>query len=962
MLIIILTDRFIGIVQCIQGSLILAGPRLNGPVPLSGRWLGPAARADAEQCHQGTQCDPLERHAVAAAAAASLLGPYCNEGQFRCVPSLKCIPETWRCDGEYDCGEGDLTDEVNCTDAVALQCSAFEGECHNGECLELSPFCDGHWDCDSDELQCDKQDAACAAMNCSYNCKLTPRGPRCYCPGGQVPESLNSTRCVDHDECQEPGTCDQLCRNTPGSYECSCVSGYDKAKGGRCRAINAAAAAASLLGPYCNEGQFRCVPSLKCIPETWRCDGEYDCGEGDLTDEVNCTDAVALQCSAFEGECHNGECLELSPFCDGHWDCDSDELQCDKQDAACAAMNCSYNCKLTPRGPRCYCPGGQVPESLNSTRCVDHDECQEPGTCDQLCRNTPGSYECSCVSGYDKAKGGRCRAINVPSSEPATLTLFSNGSVLHISLQELQSNASAEKAAAGGLLSVLALPQAHAFEVNRTALVSTHIYHPNTVTLDLANEHVYWVDVYEDVIERVDYEGQRRWTLKKFPDSPVLLRSLQAIEVFENTIYLSPWTGNVIVALDRFTHKTHLLRRNVTRATNFRISHRQKQPEVAHPCRENNGDCNQICVPLWTRRFASARCLCTAGYKLHNQTTCLLAAQDKFLVYSDKRLSRIAGVPLGTEQVQQLEQLGELPDVMVPIYNASIGQTIDVNVRAKSVFYVVHDDLDLGVLEEPSFSIKCQSLNGSVSRPLAHGLERLHSMAYDWINDHLYWATNLKLHVAPLRNMSQVLTFATECDAMSIDLDPTTGLLYWTQWSIQTCLAGIYSAWMVGTHKELLAKGTTEMPMHWPRSLDVDRWAKRIYWCDSLCGSIERMRLDGTGREVLLKSDQFHPYSMVQHNAMIYWVGTKKSSIFHVHHGNQTSTVHLQSSGRSADLRIFDVATQPMPQTPSACSQSKCPGMYLNTPKGAICRSGACNGGRHGASQLLVDLPVPAIG
>ncbi|XP_034653858.1 prolow-density lipoprotein receptor-related protein 1 isoform X1 [Drosophila subobscura] len=821
-------------------------------------------------------------------------------------------------------------------------------------------------------------------------------------------------------------------------------------------------AATALLGPYCNEGQFRCVPSLKCIPETWRCDGEYDCGDGDLTDEVNCTDAQALQCRVFEGECFNGECLELSRFCDGHWDCDSDELQCDKQDAACAAMNCSYNCKLTPHGPRCYCPGGQVPESMNSTRCVDHDECQELGTCDQLCRNTPGSYECSCVSGYDKIKGGRCRAINVPTAGPATLMLFSNGSILHISLLELPSNASKEEATRG-LLSTLTMPQAQAFEVwhrnrticalhssrhelrlhcqridepkdnwtlpvsplispkqsflelhldwiagnwyllnkdqglvffctntmtfcrqilqqvqdpeslaldptkgymfytdrtpslsralldgsNRTALVTAHIYHPNTVCLDLANQHVYWVDVYEDVIERVDYEGQHRWTLKKFPHSPVLLRSLQAIEVFENTIYLSPWTGNVIVSLDRFSHKSQLLRRNVTRATNFRIYHRQKQPEVAHPCRENNGDCNQICVPLWTRGFASAKCLCTAGYKLHNQTTCLLAAHDKFLVYSDKRLGRITGVPLGTEQVQQLEQLGEQPDLMVPIYNASIGQTIDVNVRAKSVFYVVRDDIDLDPLEvesEPSFSIKCQSLNGSVSRQLAHGLQRVHAMAYDWINDHLYWATNLQLHVAPLRNMSKVLTFATECDAMSIELDPTTGLLYWSQWSIQTCVAGIYSAWMDGTHKELLAKGTTEMAMHWPRSLDVDRRGKRIYWCDSLRGTIERMKLDGTAREVLFQSDQFHPYSMVQHNGMIYWVGTKNSSIwrFHVHHGNQTSTfsstVHLQTSGRSADLRVFDVATQPLPQTPSACSQSKCPGMCLNTPKGAICR------------------------
>lgn len=53
---------------------------------------------------------------------------------------------------------------------------------------------------------------------------------------------------------------------------------------------------------------------------------------------------------------------------------------------------------------------------------------------------------------------------------------------------------------------------------NRTALVKTNIYHPSGVTLDLANEHVYWIDVYKDVIERVDYNGQQRWTLKKTPN------------------------------------------------------------------------------------------------------------------------------------------------------------------------------------------------------------------------------------------------------------------------------------------------------------------------------------------------------------------------------------------------------------------------------------------------------------
>lgn len=53
---------------------------------------------------------------------------------------------------------------------------------------------------------------------------------------------------------------------------------------------------------------------------------------------------------------------------------------------------------------------------------------------------------------------------------------------------------------------------------NQTTLVSTQIYYPSWVTLDLPNKHVYWIDIYKDLIERVNYEGQRRWSMKKTPD------------------------------------------------------------------------------------------------------------------------------------------------------------------------------------------------------------------------------------------------------------------------------------------------------------------------------------------------------------------------------------------------------------------------------------------------------------
>lgn len=38
----------------------------------------------------------------------------CNEGQFQCITTHKCIPNNWVCDGEYDCGTNDISDEMTC--------------------------------------------------------------------------------------------------------------------------------------------------------------------------------------------------------------------------------------------------------------------------------------------------------------------------------------------------------------------------------------------------------------------------------------------------------------------------------------------------------------------------------------------------------------------------------------------------------------------------------------------------------------------------------------------------------------------------------------------------------------------------------------------------------------------------------------------------------------------------------
>lgn len=81
-------------------------------------------------------------------------------------------------------------------------------------------------------------------------------------------------------------------------------------------------------------------------------------------------------------------------------------------------MNCEHKCGPSLNGGTCYCPAGRSLAN-DSRSCTDLDECAEWGHCDQLCSNTDGSYACSCAAGYTLIDKSRCGAPN-----PAGLELI----------------------------------------------------------------------------------------------------------------------------------------------------------------------------------------------------------------------------------------------------------------------------------------------------------------------------------------------------------------------------------------------------------------------------------------------------------------------------------------------------------------------------------------------------------
>lgn len=62
-------------------------------------------------------------------------------------------------------------------------------------------------------------------------------------------------------------------------------------------------------------------------------------------------------------------------------------------------------------GSICLCPAGyETRNDSNYKKCEDIDECALEGSCQQLCANTRGGYNCACAPGYFRSGRKMCKA------------------------------------------------------------------------------------------------------------------------------------------------------------------------------------------------------------------------------------------------------------------------------------------------------------------------------------------------------------------------------------------------------------------------------------------------------------------------------------------------------------------------------------------------------------------------
>uniref|UniRef100_A0A452F8B2 Low-density lipoprotein receptor-related protein 2 n=1 Tax=Capra hircus TaxID=9925 RepID=A0A452F8B2_CAPHI len=439
----------------------------------------------------------------------------CHSNQFLCPNEQLCIPESWVCDGEDDCNDG-ADERRHCP---GITCSSRQFTCENGECIPGEFRCDHSTDCldGTDEKNC--RYPVCEQLTCASGA--------CY---------NTSQRCNGQVDCRDASderNCTHLCSRTefqcgsgqciPRTYVCDheidCEDGSDERS---CSAYRT-----------CKGNEFTC-PNGVCIAQSWVCDGDGDCA--DNADEDGCESKInrTFECYPNEWACpKSGKCIPISKVCDGTLDCPGGEdesnitagQQCDVN--LCPSLGCEYQCHKSPGGGMCYCPPGFIVNQNRTNNCVDFDDCQIWGVCDQICEDRVGHHRCHCVEGYVLERQKHCRAN---SSFGEAFVIFSDGrDLLKGSIHGNNFQILAESQNRGLAVGVdfhyrlrrvfwTDIVQNKVFSVDISGsrireVLGVSIEDPENLAVDWVNNKLYIVETRVNCIDVVNLDGSHRITL-----------------------------------------------------------------------------------------------------------------------------------------------------------------------------------------------------------------------------------------------------------------------------------------------------------------------------------------------------------------------------------------------------------------------------------------------------------------
>lgn len=250
----------------------------------------------------------------------------CPTGSIQCPNSSRCIPSSFFCDLEDDCG--DNSDEADT--CRYRECSPGQIRCRSGQCIGQPQFCAGLIECADNSVYID--DSVC---------------PITWCPRGQS-KCPTSNRCIrDSWFCDGDNDCgDNSDENSVMCRERPCPEGRVKCNNGQCVDQRLFCDGTISCNDHtttddvcpavtCEPGWSKCRTVNTCVMDIWICDGESDCIDNSDEENQQCG-STACQLDWRRCPTGSGNCIPAEWFCDGDADCPDGS---DESDQLCNGEN-----------------------------------------------------------------------------------------------------------------------------------------------------------------------------------------------------------------------------------------------------------------------------------------------------------------------------------------------------------------------------------------------------------------------------------------------------------------------------------------------------------------------------------------------------------------------------------------------------------------------------------------------
>ncbi|XP_023930314.1 prolow-density lipoprotein receptor-related protein 1 [Lingula anatina] len=214
------------------------------------------------------------------------------------------------------------------------------------------------------------------------------------------------------------------------------------------------------------------------------------------------------------------------------------------------------------------------------------------------------------------------------------------------------------------------------------------------------------------------------------------------------------------------------------------------------------------------------------------------------------------------------------------------------------------------------------------------GLITPEGIAVDWVGENIYWidSNQRQIEVATMQGkLRSTLVAGNIGHPRAIAVDPSVGLLFWTDWEkdkprIESCSMSGHGRTVVVNITLIDSEGA------WPNGLTLDYDLRRVYWVDARSDTISTVRYDGSDYRVVLRNHRLlsHPFAIAVFGSNVYWTDWKTNSLMEANKFNGSSVRVVQRTyAQPFDLKVYHSKRQSQMKNPCGENNGGCSHLCL---------------------------------